>query len=78
MVLLVLNIPFDCLFVDADGGYKVASRPKSARWELFGLFLNPRRRLSFEDLNYVGDGILRWNAKMEVDMLITDVPSAKS
>ena len=73
-MFLVLDVVSDGELVDADGGYEVTSGPHRAWGKLFGLLFDPGRSFSLQDLDDVGSRILGWNRKVEMDVLIPDVP----
>ena len=75
MAVLVLNVLFESIFVNANGGNKVAPTPKCPPRELLSLFLNPRRGFTLENLRGIGDRVFGWNNKIQVDVFISHMPS---
>ncbi len=75
MVPLVFNVFADSKLIDANGGNKVASTPKAAGRNLFGLFLEPSRAFALENAHHIGYGELWGNGNIEMDVLVSHVPS---
>lgn len=75
LAVLVLDVIQDGMFVDTDGRNKVSSGPEVSFGKSSGLFFEPVCRFRFQYLNGVGYRIFRWNDDVEVDMIISDMPS---
>lgn len=75
MVFLVIDVVSDHLLIKTNGGNKVPPSPKRAWWEFLGLLFDPRGALAFHNLNGIGNTVLWWDIHVEMDVVISNVPS---
>ena len=75
IIFLLLNVSPYRLFIDAHRGNKVSSRPETAWGQFLRLFLDPGRRLAFQNTDGIGNGILGWDGKVKMNMFVTDMPT---
>jgi hypothetical protein len=79
VVALVLDVAADEVLVDTYRGDKVSSRPQRMFFvQTMGtldLFLHPGRRLAFQYLHGIGDGVSGRGQQAEMDMVVLDIQS---
>jgi len=72
--LLVFNVFLDRHMVEADGRDKVAPRPERSFRQFLGFLLEPSAGFTLDDCHGVGYRVFGRNGKIDVDMLVSDVP----
>ena len=76
VVRLVVHIVSDLVFIEPHSGDKVPSLPQRTVGELLRLFLEPGAGFPLQYLDNVGNRILGWYRKVQVEMLVSHVPCA--
>ena len=75
MVALVLDVLFDGSFLNANCRDEISSAPERPNGKLFGFLFQPRRSLTFQDLDDIAYRVLGRDDEVEVDVLVPNVPS---
>jgi len=72
--LLIFDILFDRQVVESDGGDEVAPRPERSFRQFLGFLLEPSAGFTLDDGHGVGYRVFGRDGKIDVDMLVSDVP----